>query len=85
MLRLVVILAVLAAFNSGAQPGKTITTRSGLQYEIVAKGRGQAAKPGSQVRIHETTTLEDGTLIYSTRSKGSPLKFIVDPGIQTKQ
>jgi len=27
------------------------------------------------VRIHETTTLKDGTLIYSTRTNGKPLKF----------
>jgi FKBP-type peptidyl-prolyl cis-trans isomerase len=77
MLPVVVILCVLAAVSSAAQPGKTITTTSGLQYQIVAKGRGQAAKPGSQVRIHETTTLKDGTLIYSTRSKGNPLKFLL--------
>jgi FKBP-type peptidyl-prolyl cis-trans isomerase len=29
------------------------------------------------VRIHETTTLKDGTLLYSTRSKGNPLKFLL--------
>jgi FKBP-type peptidyl-prolyl cis-trans isomerase len=77
MLPLVVILCVLAAFHCSAEPGKTITTKSGLRYEIVAEGRGPAAKPGSQVRIHETTTLKDGTLIYSTRSKGDPLKFVL--------
>src|SRR5688500_11049132 len=77
MLPILVMLCVLAAFNSDAQPGKIITTKSGLQYEVVAEGRGQAAKPGSQVRIHETTTLKDGILLYSTRSKGNPLKFLL--------
>jgi FKBP-type peptidyl-prolyl cis-trans isomerase len=77
MLTMLVMLCVLAAFNSNAPPGKIITTKSGLQYEIVMEGRGQAAKPGSQVRIHETTTLKDGTLIYSTRSKGNPVKFLL--------
>ena len=72
-----VVLCVLAASTSHAQPGKKITTKSGLQYEVVAEGRGQTAKPGSQVRIHETTTLKDGTLIYSTRSKGNTLKFLL--------
>jgi FKBP-type peptidyl-prolyl cis-trans isomerase len=27
------------------------------------------------VRIHETTTLADGTLIYTTRTKNNPVKF----------
>lgn len=77
MLPTVVILCLLAAFNSGAQSSKTNTTKSGLQYEVVVEGRGQVAQPGSHVRIHETTTLKDGTLIYSTRSKGNPLKFVL--------
>lgn len=29
------------------------------------------------MRIHETTTLKDGTLIYSTRAKDKPLKFLL--------
>ena len=29
------------------------------------------------MRIHETTTLADGTLIYSTRTKNNPLKFLL--------
>ena len=77
MLSQVVVLCVLAAFTSNAQPGKKITTKSGLQYEVVAEGRGPAANPGSQVRIHETTTLKDGTLLFSTRSKGNALKFVL--------
>jgi FKBP-type peptidyl-prolyl cis-trans isomerase len=77
MLPVVVILCALAALSSAAQPGNIITTKSGLQYQVVTEGRGQAAKPGSQVLIHETTTLKNGTMIYSTRSKGNPLKFVL--------
>lgn len=50
---------------------------SGLQYEIVSAGTGAAAKSGQSVRIHETMTLADGTLIYSTRPKNNPVKFIL--------
>ena len=60
-----------------AQSGKPITTNSGLQYEVVTEGRGEPVKNGSTVRIHETTTLKDGTVLYSTRTKGSPLKFLL--------
>ena len=77
MLRTIAILCVLAMSCAIAQSGKTITTKSGLQYEIVVEGRGEAAKPGCQVRIHETMTLKDGTLLYSTRTKGDPVKFLL--------
>ena len=74
---LVPVILLLAAFGGFAQVGKTITTKSGLHYEVVVEGRGEPAKPGSSVRIHETTTLKDGTLIYSTRTNGKPLKFLL--------
>ena len=54
-----------------------ITTPSGLQYAIVEEGTGPAAEPGQLVRIHDVTTLADGTLIYSTRVSKSPLKFLL--------
>jgi FKBP-type peptidyl-prolyl cis-trans isomerase len=76
MLPLLLIL-LLAPKLCEAQVGKPITTKSGLQYEVVAKGRGEPAKAGASVRIHETTTLKDGTLIYSTRTTGKPLKFLI--------
>jgi FKBP-type peptidyl-prolyl cis-trans isomerase len=43
----------------------------------VAAGSGPAAQRGQSVRIHETTTLPDGTLIFSTRTQNKPLKFLV--------
>jgi FKBP-type peptidyl-prolyl cis-trans isomerase len=54
-----------------------ITTKSGLKYQIVVEGKGPAAMPGQTVRIHETTTLTDGSLIYSTRVRNNPLKFLL--------
>lgn len=60
-----------------AAPEKTATTGSGLQYQVLAEGKGPQAEPGSQVRIHETTTLKDGTLIFSTRTKNTPVKFLL--------
>jgi FKBP-type peptidyl-prolyl cis-trans isomerase len=57
--------------------GKTITTGTGLIYQVVVTGKGPAAVQGQSVRIHETTTLADGTLIYSTRTNNKPLKFLL--------
>ena len=70
-------LCVLGAFDSNAAAGKIVRTRSGLQYQTIVEGRGPRAQAGAQVRIHETTTLKDGTLIYSTRTKDRPLKFLL--------
>ena len=53
---------------------RTITTPSGLKYEVVREGKGEAATLGQRVGIHETTYLADGTVHYTTRN-GKPLKF----------
>jgi FKBP-type peptidyl-prolyl cis-trans isomerase len=58
-------------------PSRTFTTKTGLKYQIVVAGNGPAALPGQFVRIHETTTLDDGTWIYSTRTRNNPLKFLL--------
>jgi FKBP-type peptidyl-prolyl cis-trans isomerase len=60
-----------------ADSERTVTTPSGLVYEIVEQGSGPAAKPGQHVVIHETTALADGTVIYSTRTTDRPLKFLL--------
>ena len=67
----------LAVCTSCVSPSRTITTKTGLRYQIVVAGSGPAARPGQFVRIHETTTLADGTLIYSTRTRNEPLKFLL--------
>lgn len=74
---LAVISSLLIPLTAPAQSGRMITTKSGLRYEVVAQGSGAPAKAGDHVRIHETTTLKDGTLVFSTRTKGTPLKFLL--------
>ena len=70
-------LCVVTVLAACASRGRFLTTPSGLQYRIVAEGAGAPAMPGQSVRIHETTTLADGTLIYSTRTNGKPLSFLL--------
>lgn len=71
-----------------------ITTASGLTYWTVERGSGPPAKPVRHVMIHETTSLADGTLIYSTHTNNQPLKFLlggnqviegVDEGVRCMQ
>lgn len=53
---------------------RTVTRPSGLAYRVLAKGSGPMALPGQKVTIHETTTLPNGTLIYTSRG-GGPITF----------
>jgi FKBP-type peptidyl-prolyl cis-trans isomerase len=74
---IVIVSFALAVSTSCVSPSRTVTTNTRLRYRIVVAGNGPAALPGQSVRIHETTTLADGTLIYSTRSRNNPLTFLL--------
>ena len=60
-----------------AGSSKPIITSSGLVYTIVEQGSGPTARIGQHVLIHETTTFTDGRLLYSTRTAGQPLRFLL--------
>lgn len=55
--------------------GDWVHTKSGLVYRVIATGAGPTAMPGQRVTIHETLTLPDGKLIFSTRAKNEPVTF----------
>lgn len=62
-------------------------TKSGLAYQIVAQGVGPAAATGDRVTIHETLSLPDGRLIFSSRAPDKPVTFTlganqVIPGVE---
>lgn len=75
-----------AATTAAPASETRITTQSGLVYTIVSAGTGALAAAGQTVMIHETLTLPDGRLIFT--SKGKPLvKFLlggqqVIPGVE---
>jgi len=54
-----------------------ITTKSGLQYEILKKGKKRAKKPtlSNTVKVHYRGTLIDGTVFDSSIDRGEPLEF----------
>jgi len=54
-----------------------IVTSTGLKYEIVVEGEGSIAAVGDSVRVHESARLEDGTLLYSTRTNNRPVVFLL--------
>ncbi len=58
----------------------TITTASGLQYEVIQEGNGATPEIGQTVVVHYTGTLEDGTKFDSSRDRNSPFSFKIGIG-----
>ena len=52
-----------------------ITTESGLQYTIITEGTGEKPSIKSQVKVHYTGTLIDGTVFDSSVERGEPAVF----------
>jgi FKBP-type peptidyl-prolyl cis-trans isomerase FkpA len=57
-----------------------ITTASGLQYEDLADGAGNAAKAGDSVQVHYTGWLTSGTKFDSSLDRRSPFSFKLGGG-----
>jgi FKBP-type peptidyl-prolyl cis-trans isomerase len=54
---------------------KTVTTQSGLQYEVIAAGEGASPKADSLVSVQYTGWLTDGKLFDSSHARGMPAEF----------
>ena len=55
-----------------------ITTKSGLQYIVLRKGKGKKPKATDQVKVHYKGTLIDGTEFDSSYKRGEPVAFPVN-------
>lgn len=56
------------------------TTASGLRYKLSQEGNGPNAVPGSQVSVHYSGTLLDGTKFDSSYDRGQPFSFVLGQG-----
>jgi FKBP-type peptidyl-prolyl cis-trans isomerase len=59
---------------------KVVTTKSGLKYEDLKEGSGDAAKSGDNVEVHYTGWLKDGTKFDSSKDRGKPFNFELGAG-----
>lgn len=59
-----------------SKPG-VVTTASGLQYNVIAAGKGPNATKESTVKVHYTGTLIDGRVFDSSVQRGEPVEFPV--------
>lgn len=54
---------------------EVIETDSGLQYTVLAEGKGDNATAQSRVKVHYHGTLIDGTVFDSSVDRGEPTEF----------
>ncbi len=56
-------------------PAKTVTTQSGLQYEVIEQGSGESPRATDSVVALYTGWLTDGTMFDSAHVRGKPAEF----------
>lgn len=54
---------------------QVVTTKSGLQYEVLTEGSGKSPKATDQVRCHYEGRLLDGSVFDSSYKRGEPAVF----------
>ena len=67
--------------KNGKRDGVTVLD-SGLQYEVMASGKGRSPGPTDRVTTHYHGTLIDGTVFDSSVSRGQPASFGVNQVIK---
>jgi FKBP-type peptidyl-prolyl cis-trans isomerase FklB len=60
--------------NNGKREG-VVTTKSGLQYEVLQEGTGRSPKATDKVRCHYEGRLLDGSVFDSSYSRSEPADF----------
>ena len=60
--------------ENGKREG-VVTTKSGLQYEVITEGTGKQPKATDQVRCHYEGKLIDGSVFDSSYQRGEPADF----------
>ena len=61
--------------KANAMKEGVVTTKSGLQYEVINEGTGRSPKATDKVRCHYEGWLIDGTVYDSSYQRGEPADF----------
>lgn len=64
-----------AYLAENAKKAGVITTKSGLQYEVLQEGTGRSPKATDTVRCHYEGRLLDGSIFDSSYQRGEPADF----------
>ena len=79
-------LAILICFlfflspSLAEESNKSVTTKSGLTYEVLEEGSGEVAQAGDEVKMHYTGWLTDGKKFDSSVDHGKPFIFKLGAG-----
>jgi FKBP-type peptidyl-prolyl cis-trans isomerase len=74
------LLTGLRADDKDKKENKVVTTKSGLKYEDLKEGTGDAAKSGDTVEVHYTGWLKDGTKFDSSKDRDKAFEFELGAG-----
>lgn len=87
MVKLVVTAMIAIAFAAPSfaaettkAAGKTVTTKSGLQYIDKVVGKGASPVAGKMVTVHYTGKLTNGKKFDSSVDRKEPFKFVIGVG-----
>ena len=61
--------------EANAKKEGVVTTKSGLQYQVLREGTGRSPKATDKVRCHYEGTLFNGTVFDSSYKRGEPADF----------
>ncbi|MDP9804977.1 FKBP-type peptidyl-prolyl cis-trans isomerase [Acinetobacter calcoaceticus] len=64
-----------AFLADNAKKSGVITTKSGLQYQVLKEGNGQKPKATSRVKVNYEGRLLDGTVFDSSIARNQPVEF----------
>lgn len=68
-----------AAAAGAPASNETVTTASGLKYQVLKRGSGgKSPKATDTVKVHYHGTLLDGTVFDSSVERGQPISFPLD-------
>ena len=65
-------------FADNAKLAGVVTTKSGLQYQILREGDGAKPGPRNTVKVHYEGKLPNGQVFDSSIARGEPVEFPVD-------
>lgn len=66
--------------DEGTPIAEEVKTKTGLRYQLFAKGKGDKAKKGDTVSVHYTGKLTDGTKFDSSLDRNEPIDFVLGQG-----
>ena len=65
-------------FAENAKLAGVVTTKSGLQYQVMREGSGAKPGPHDTVKVHYEGKLPNGQIFDSSIARGEPVEFPVD-------